>query len=1067
MYVMLAIMQRGVDFPFVNSVRGETRMKTTRRQLASFSILIMLVISQFAYPQSASAATNRYVVASGGLSSGPCDSWGAACTLQRALTAAVDGDEIWVQQGTYTPGAARADTFTIPGGVAVYGGFVGTETARSQRNPDPANTILSGDIGTVGDRTDNSFHIVTIANTTTAPTLDGFTVTLGHVTDADGNAFGAGIYIVNSSPTLNNLIITDNRAGNTVGSGGGGVYMNDQAGSPIITPVISNVTFSNNRSGRGGGLFSHNSDPILENVVFIDNIALATGGGGMNSQTNGAFDPPINPILTNVSFINNTATGGGGLFIGNSTGHLTNVTFSGNVANRRGGGLLLEFSTAVLTNVTFYNNTSNNGGADPRGGGGLMNVASSPTLNNVTFSGNTSTADNVDGSAMRNAQEPVTLQVSNPVIHNSVFWGDTATEITSDGTGSITVNDSIVQGGCPAGATCTNVLNSDPLLGALANNGGFTQTMALGTGSAAIDAGNNSTCASTDQRGVTRPQGTACDMGAYEVDVPPTITDRSPAPSATDVAVGTNVTVTFSEPMNPASITNSTFTLRADGAGSDVPATVSYANQVATLDPTSDLASGTLYNVTVSGSVADLTGNTLGSNDTWSFTTSGGGFTDTTAADFNAGTVGDCVVDNTIGDGAVRLNIPSSTSCVFESRVFDAGEVVNWNNQTATLQTPDGTTVNVEVHTGNTPTPNDYWSGWGAVGSATTFPYGRYIQYRASLSSPTLGITPVIENVNLFYATPEVSVLLAPSGSLTNWANIFSWTGVSGATAYLLEVYTDADVLVHKQWFTTAQAGCDMDLSCQVSPTALGSLAQGNYKWWVEDYGSGTYGFGPYTTFTSFALSGDCYILTMNVVGSGSVPPPAQTCSGGYTAGTVIQLTALPSTGFAFGGWSGDASGTTNPVSITMNGNKNVTATFRGEILIAPNGSLTSWNNTFSWTGHSASAATHYFLQVQKADNTVLLNKWYTAAQAGCDTDTSCDVIPSELASLGAGNYKWHVRDYGAYGYGPYSPYMTFDLSIACYTLATSVVGSGSVLVPAQTCSGGYTAGTVIQLDER
>lgn len=139
-------------------------MKIIRRQFVSISILIMLVISQFAYPQSVSAAMNRYVVASGGLPSGPCDSWGAACTLQRALTVAVAGDEIWVQQGTYMPGTARADTFAIPNGVAVYGGFVGTETARSQRNPDPASTILSGDIGTVGNRTDNSFHIVTIDN---------------------------------------------------------------------------------------------------------------------------------------------------------------------------------------------------------------------------------------------------------------------------------------------------------------------------------------------------------------------------------------------------------------------------------------------------------------------------------------------------------------------------------------------------------------------------------------------------------------------------------------------------------------------------------------------------------------------------------------------------------------------------------------------------------------------------------------------------------------------------------------------------------------------------------------
>jgi len=56
-------------------------------------------------------------------------------------------------------------------------------------------------------------------------------------------------------------------------------------------------------------------------------------------------------------------------------------------------------------------------------------------------------------------------------------------------------------------------------LSPLANNGGFTQTMVLGAGSPAIDAGNNATCASTDQRGVKRPQGPHCDMGAYEAPV--------------------------------------------------------------------------------------------------------------------------------------------------------------------------------------------------------------------------------------------------------------------------------------------------------------------------------------------------------------------------------------------------------------------------------------------------------------------------------------------------------------------------------------------------------------------
>ena len=115
----------------------------------------------------------------------------------------------------------------------------------------------------------------------------------------------------------------------------------------------------------------------------------------------------------------------------------------------------MEFSTAVLTNVTFYNNTSNNGltYSDPKGGGGLMNIAGSPTLNHVTFSGNTSNANGVDGGAMRSVKEadPGTI-LSNPVISNSIFWDNNSTELTTDGTGTITVIDSVVEGGgCPSG----------------------------------------------------------------------------------------------------------------------------------------------------------------------------------------------------------------------------------------------------------------------------------------------------------------------------------------------------------------------------------------------------------------------------------------------------------------------------------------------------------------------------------------------------------------------------------------------------------------------------------------
>jgi hypothetical protein len=135
---------------------------------------------------------------------------------------------------------------------------------------------------------------------------------------------------------------------------------------------------------------------------------------------------------------------------------------------------------------------------------------------------------------------------------------------------------------------------------------------------------------------------------------PPTITVRTPAPGATGVARDTNVAVTFSEPMDAATITAATFTLRAAGSTSDLPATVTYANGVAILTPTTELDYAITYQVAVASSVADRAGNTLGAADTWSFTTLFQTLEDTSTTDFLAGS-GTCKVDPNIGDGAVRL----------------------------------------------------------------------------------------------------------------------------------------------------------------------------------------------------------------------------------------------------------------------------------------------------------------------------------------------------------------------------------------------------------------------------
>lgn len=127
---------------------------------------------------------------------GDGSSWATAyANLQDALTdAAASGGvvtEIWVAVGTYTPpgpGGDRAATFQLLSGVALYGGFVGTETLVSQRDPQANVAILSGDLdGNDGpnfaNNSENSFHVVTGSGTNATAVLDGFTFTGGNAND--------------------------------------------------------------------------------------------------------------------------------------------------------------------------------------------------------------------------------------------------------------------------------------------------------------------------------------------------------------------------------------------------------------------------------------------------------------------------------------------------------------------------------------------------------------------------------------------------------------------------------------------------------------------------------------------------------------------------------------------------------------------------------------------------------------------------------------------------------------------------------------------------------------------
>ncbi|MCB0048647.1 MAG: Ig-like domain repeat protein, partial [Caldilinea sp.] len=261
--------------------------------------------------------------------------------------------------------------------------------------------------------------------------------------------------------TLRRLNIVDGYGGDEWPSGGG-IYNTG-------TLRLEYATVAHNTGGYGGGVIN--------------------GGGGSSSGI---------MTVTNSSFISNTAlSDGGGLY--NSTGAnmvwVENSLFVDNWAGMLGAGLVNEDSgTAVVINSTFVGNVTT-GDA-----GGIFNNGTL-TATNVSL-----VANQGNGGGIYNNPSG-TLHMRNVLMAGSVGGVDCSSE---EGVIAENSNNLVADG------TCEAALSGEPLLGEFGDYGGDMQTVPLLPGSPAIDAGNGAVCPATDQRGVARPVGNGCDIGAFE-----------------------------------------------------------------------------------------------------------------------------------------------------------------------------------------------------------------------------------------------------------------------------------------------------------------------------------------------------------------------------------------------------------------------------------------------------------------------------------------------------------------------------------------------------------------------
>ncbi|MBK6266948.1 T9SS type A sorting domain-containing protein [Marivirga sp. S37H4] len=213
--------------------------------------------------------------------------WENAFTdLQTALQR-VTTQQIWVAKGTYTPDAtSRTATFSIPAGVTVYGGFSGTESLLSERDFINNKTILSGDLlgndngawsYTATERSDNSFHVVTLAASNSG--LDGVTVSDGHANGGANDNVGAGILksYTSTAIVLNNCTIENNVATST-----GAGLLGRFDGGGVTSINVNNCIFKRNMATLGASFYGYkaaagNMDIKFVNTLFAENKAVNNG----------------------------------------------------------------------------------------------------------------------------------------------------------------------------------------------------------------------------------------------------------------------------------------------------------------------------------------------------------------------------------------------------------------------------------------------------------------------------------------------------------------------------------------------------------------------------------------------------------------------------------------------------------------------------------------------------------------------------------------------------------------------------------------------------------------------
>lgn len=341
----------------------------------------------------------------------------------------------------------------------------------------------------------------------------------------NGGAFGGiatGLQVYNSR--FSNNRAADTTSGGIVRGHGGAIHLDGVSNS--FNPITSNTVdvcgsvFDGNTARRGGGAIK---------VTISDNLNTKATYARSTFSNNRVFDsPPAEGHGGAIYHIEDDHAGGSN----EDNIEIRASTFNGNYAPRQGGGAwILVNGRGRIVNSTFFDNRAATAGTNVIGqGGGLIISQGTIDIVHSTFARNFATFQG--GAIFAGSAPSVTLTSSifydnrlDPTHTNPVtteFQGYHTNRSLLNGGGNIQfprtkapdfsndINNLITS---PASA----ILFEDPQLAPLADNGGPTPTMAISASSPAFNRAAAASCPATDQRGITRPQGGACDIGAYEL----------------------------------------------------------------------------------------------------------------------------------------------------------------------------------------------------------------------------------------------------------------------------------------------------------------------------------------------------------------------------------------------------------------------------------------------------------------------------------------------------------------------------------------------------------------------